>query len=103
VGTRRGRGDPGGSKDQLDIIFDLRVRHVLDLKERVIKRTRDLLRLEFDRVRAIRRLSLEQDAVYLDRLDRAALALSPYWDELPAATFGEVEALYLAAQQRGVA
>jgi len=70
-------------------LFDLRPRHALDIEGRTLKSTHALSRLEFERIRQIRRDSLASDEAYLARLDNAASALAPIWDAYPALTYGE--------------
>jgi len=92
--TRRDRGGGGSDKDRQALLFDLRPRHALDTEGRVLKDTRAMIRIEFNRVREIRRKSIADDAAYLEQLDRAAAALGPIWDLYPALTFGEAEEIY---------
>lgn len=89
VATRERKKSNTGSRDQLSF-FDLRPRHALDIEGRILKSTHALTRLEFERIRQIRRESLSADAAYLQKLDNAAIAVAPFWDAHPEATFGEV-------------
>lgn len=73
-----------------DDLFGLRTRHALDTDGRMLKATHALTRLEFERIRQIRRESLKADEAYLAKLDNAAAAVSPLWDAHPDMTFGEV-------------
>lgn len=75
--------------DSQSDLFELRPRHALDIEGRTLKSTRALSRLEFERIRQIRRESLANDAAYLARLDNAASTLAPIWDAQPALTYGE--------------
>lgn len=79
-------------------LFDLRPAHALDTEGRVIKTTRALSRLEFERIRQIRRDQIANDAAYLKRLDEAAVALGPIWDANPALNYGEAEDLFRLAR-----
>jgi hypothetical protein len=76
-----------------DDLFGLRGRHALDTDGRMLKATHALTRLEFERIRQIRRDSLRADEAYLAKLDNAAAVVSPVWDANPDLTFGEVCAL----------
>ena len=90
---RNSRERPDGHAD----LFGLRGRHALDIEGRVLKATHALTRLEFERIRQIRRISLAADEAYLAKLDNAAAAVAPLWDIHPSLTFGEVCALRKAA------
>lgn len=92
--TRRDRGSRDNDGDRQPLLFDLRPRHALDTDGRILKNTRAMTRIEFSRVREIRRKSIIADEAYLKQLDEAAAALSPIWDLYPALTFGEVEEIY---------
>lgn len=74
----------------------LRPRYALDIEGRSLKNTNSLTRLEFERIRQIRRDQLAADAAALAVLDEAATALSPIWDLNPALSFGEVMQVYLS-------
>lgn len=78
-------------------LFGLRPRHALDIEGRILKSTHALTRIEFERIRQIRRESLVADAAYLKKLDDAARALSTIWDSNPELTFGEVCDLFQKA------
>lgn len=100
VATRR-EGQSRNKEDHQPVLFDLRPRHALDTDGRIIKNTRAMTRMEFSRVRDIRRQSIIADEAYLKQLDEAATALAPIWDLYPTLTFGEAEEIY--RRQNGVA
>jgi hypothetical protein len=93
VATRERNKEKGSAPSDMEDLFGLRPRHALDIEGRVLKATHALTRLDFERIRQIRRESLLADAAYLKKLDDAAAALSGIWDDHPALTYGEACAL----------
>lgn len=89
VATRERNKTGSGPADHEDL-FGLRPRHALDVDGRVLKATHALTRIEFERIRQIRRDSLTADEAYLALLDNAAAVVSPVWNVHPELTFGEV-------------
>lgn len=97
--TREAKTLGFGVHGQIGDLFGVRAAHVLDLEERIVKETDSMSRVEFDRLRSIRRKQLNDDAAYLDILDRATSQLALFWDAEPELTYGEVKVRYLAARK----
>lgn len=98
--TRATRSAESSSPDgeTLDLFGKLRARYAVDIEGRVLKNTRDLSRLEFQRLIAIREAQIVADQEHLTALRDAAITVSPLWDINPAMAFGHVVDLYRAAR-----
>ena len=89
---------------QSSLPFDrVRRAYALDLNGRELKETEHMVRIEWQRIRAIRRQQIVNDMAHLKDLDDADLLLAPLWDANPALTYGEVKALWILRKPAAVA
>jgi hypothetical protein len=98
--TRAKRAKSG--QDQPSFFGDeLRQSYAVDTEGREIVDTDFLSRLQFNRLISIREKQFIDDRRHLDVLRRANRMLSPIWDRMPGATYGEVEREYLRLLREG--
>jgi hypothetical protein len=76
-------------------VFGVHEQYALDLEERSIKLTDEMVELEFLRLIGVRKASVERDLAHIAVLEDAHKALRPYWRRDPALTFKEATGLYL--------
>ena len=93
---RKIQSDGNSRDEQLDLFGMLKHRYAIDVDGRKIKNTRDLSRLEFRRLIAVREQQIEQDTAHLKVLRNVHAAVSIVWDLLPDQPLGRVMDVYLA-------
>ena len=96
---RKMQSDGNSRDEQLDLFGMLKHRYAIDVDGRKIKNTRDLSRLEFRRLIAIREQQIEQDTAHLKVLRNVDAAVSIVWDLLLDQPLGRVMDVYLAKRE----
>lgn len=78
----------------LEMFPGLRSAYAIDAEERVVKQTRALSMLEFQRIIATREKQVSDDRAHLKILRDTLAAVSPTWAPHPTWTFGEAADAY---------
>jgi hypothetical protein len=98
--TKRVARQLTAAPNQLEMFPGLRSHYAVDTDGRVLKQTKMLSRLEFERVIDIREKQVADDVAHLGVLLQARRKVRRLWDANPALTFGEVEALFRQSDGR---